>query len=172
MRRAFENPLAFLLRNTTQHAEDFSFARFPLELLQTAEYLLLRFVANATGVIENEFRLLGLLHLAIPLLHQRADNFFRVVRVHLATKGLDVKRLHSDFFGTRGLQSAMKQAHEPTDAKERQHETAETIKSVMEAFAVRSLRDQAENDAGKEGEEDGSFKVIECDLHKRIRRAI
>jgi hypothetical protein len=38
----------------------------------------------------------GLFHgfnLSITLMHQRADDFLRVMHIHLATKGLKVKRL-------------------------------------------------------------------------------
>src|SRR5690349_16322464 len=55
--------------------------------------LLLSFVADGAGVVKNQMGLFDGLHLTIPLMHQRADDFFRVMHIHLAAKGLQVKGL-------------------------------------------------------------------------------
>src|SRR5947209_5599285 len=56
------------------------------------EDFLFGLVANGTGVIENQVGFLHGFHLPIALMHQRANDFFRVMDVHLAAKGLKVKR--------------------------------------------------------------------------------
>src|SRR5208283_3209967 len=57
------------------------------------EDLLLCFIADRASVVEDEVGLLLALHLRVSLRDERADDFFRVVEVHLAAEGLDVKRL-------------------------------------------------------------------------------
>ena len=59
MRRFFENPLAFLLSHASNYSEGFALAVFSLELLQAGENLLFGFVADAAGIVEDQFRLLG-----------------------------------------------------------------------------------------------------------------
>ncbi len=54
MRRAFENLLAFLLGDAAEHGEDLALARFALEVLQAVEDLLLGFIADAAGVVEDQ----------------------------------------------------------------------------------------------------------------------
>ena len=68
--------------------------RVALELLQPVKDLLLGLVADAAGVVENQLGFFGRLHPLVAFGQQRADDFFGVVRVHLAAEGLDVKRLH------------------------------------------------------------------------------
>jgi len=57
------------------------------------ENLLLGFVPDGAGVVQNQIGLLNRLHLPIPLLHQRANDLLRVMHVHLAAKGFEVKGL-------------------------------------------------------------------------------
>ena len=90
MRRALENFLAFLLCHASQYAEDLAFAG-ALEILQTVENLLLRLVANAAGIVEHQIGGFRRLHLVVALCQQGADDFFRVMRIHLATEGFDVE---------------------------------------------------------------------------------
>ena len=97
MRSFLENLLAFLLRHAAQHRERLALAVFFLELLQPVEHLLLGFIADAAGVVEDQLGFFGRLHLLVALMQQRADDLFRVVRVHLAPEGLDVEGLHSIF---------------------------------------------------------------------------
>jgi predicted AAA+ superfamily ATPase len=57
------------------------------------KYLLLGFVANGAGVIENQVSFLDRFHLAVTLMHQRANDLLRVMDIHLTAEGLDIKRL-------------------------------------------------------------------------------
>ena len=57
------------------------------------EDLLLGLIADRAGVIEDEVGIFFALDLAIALRDERAHDLFRVVEIHLAAKGLDVKRL-------------------------------------------------------------------------------
>src|SRR5262249_5442219 len=50
-RRLLENAAAFLLRDAADHGECLAFPRRALELIETAENLLLRFVPDATRVV-------------------------------------------------------------------------------------------------------------------------
>ncbi len=97
MRRAFENAFAFLLRHAPKDAENLALPCFTLELLQPMEHLLLGFVANAAGVVEHQLGLLHLLHLRITLCEQSADDFFRVVSVHLTAERLNIEGLHGNY---------------------------------------------------------------------------
>jgi hypothetical protein len=67
---------------------------FFLELVQAVKDFLLGLVANAAGVVEHQIGLFELLHLRVAIGNQRADDFFGVVRVHLAAEGFDVKSFH------------------------------------------------------------------------------
>ncbi len=70
---------------------------FSLELLEPVKNLLLGFVADTAGVVEDQLRLFGRFHLLVALMEQRPDDLLRIVRVHLAPEGLDVEGLHSIF---------------------------------------------------------------------------
>ena len=93
MRRPLENPVAFLLGYAAQHAELLALGLQFLEICQAMEYLLLGFVADGAGVVENQVGLLDSLDLAIALLDERADDFLGVMDVHLAAEGFQVKSL-------------------------------------------------------------------------------
>ena len=84
---------AFLLRDATQNGETLPLFVQRLVVVQAVEDLLLRFIADGAGVVEDQrgFRLC--LDLAIALVHQRSDDLFRVMDIHLAAEGFDVKRL-------------------------------------------------------------------------------
>src|SRR4029077_17774068 len=55
--------------------------------------LLFRLVANRAGVIKHQPRLFDRRNLTIPLLQKRPNHLLGVVRIHLAPKGFEVKRL-------------------------------------------------------------------------------
>ena len=93
MRRALEDLLALLLGDAAEHGKALPFLLQLLEVVQAMEDLLLGFIADRAGVVEDEVGLLFALHLRVALRDERADDFFRVVEVHLAAEGLDVKRL-------------------------------------------------------------------------------
>jgi hypothetical protein len=91
VRRALEDLLAFLLGDTADYGEDFPFARVPFEMLQTIENLLLCFIPDAAGVVENVVRRFHGIDLRVAFMEHRAHDFFRVVSIHLAPESLDVE---------------------------------------------------------------------------------
>ena len=93
IRRPLENLFAFLLGHTTEHANDLPLAGIALEVLQTIEYFLLRLIANAARIKEDELRVSGLLHARVTLRKQSSGDFLRVVGIHLAAEGLYVESL-------------------------------------------------------------------------------
>ena len=93
IRCPLEDLLAFLLRHATQHAEALPLLVQSFIVIQAIENLLLRLVANRAGVVQNQRRVDLGFHLAIAFLHQRPNDFFRVMGIHLAAESLNVKRL-------------------------------------------------------------------------------
>src|SRR5688572_29515906 len=93
----FENLVAFLLSDASEHAKSFALVLF-LELIQPIENLLFGLIANAAGVVKQQIGFGGALGLRIATRKQRADHFLRVVDVHLTAKRLDVELLHARFF--------------------------------------------------------------------------
>ena len=79
---------AFLLRYTAQNGEDLAAPVIFLELIQAMKNLLFGFVPDTTGVVENELGLVRCLHLSVATSNESANDFFRVVGVHLATERL------------------------------------------------------------------------------------
>ena len=69
--------------------------RIALELLQPVKNFLFGLVANAARVVKHQLGVFECGDLEITLVDQRAHDFFRIVRVHLAAEGLDVEGLHS-----------------------------------------------------------------------------
>src|SRR5581483_2797224 len=167
MRGAVEDALAFLLSYAAENAKNLTFAGFTLELLKTAEYFLFGFIADAASVVEDELGFVGLGNLRVAAFEQSADYLFGVVRVHLTAEGLDVEGLHGSSAAVT-FASSMQHAHEPADAEESQHETAEAIGSIVNAFAIGALRNEPQNDAHQQRENDGKFEVIDTDLHRRL----
>ena len=92
IRRPLEDLLALLLRHAPQHGELLALALHPLVLVQPVEDLLLRLIADRAGVVQNQASRRLVLHLGIPLLLQRPNDFFAVMGVHLAAEGFDIKR--------------------------------------------------------------------------------
>ncbi len=64
-------------------------------VVEAVEDLLLGLVADGTGVVENQPGLCFGVHLAVALTLKRANDFFRVMGVHLAAEGLKIE----GFFG-------------------------------------------------------------------------
>ena len=93
IRSPLEDLFAFLLRYATEHAKALSLFVEGLVVVQAIEDLLLRLIADGAGVVQNQRRVDFGLHLAIAFLHQRPNDFFRVMGVHLASESFNVKRL-------------------------------------------------------------------------------
>ena len=97
--RALEDLLAFLLGDAAENGEALPFLVQLLEVVEAVEDLLLGLIANGAGVVHDEVGVLFALDLLVALGDERADDFFGVVEIHLATKGLDVEGL---LLGTHG----------------------------------------------------------------------
>ncbi len=93
IRRALENLFAFLLCHAPQHAKTFALLVELLVVGQPVEDLLLRFITDGTGIVENQPGLFDGLNLPVSFGHKRAHDFFGVVRIHLAPEGFEVKGL-------------------------------------------------------------------------------
>ena len=93
MRRALENLFAFLLGHAAQHAKLLALFQQLLVIGEPIEDLLLRLVADGASVVQNQVSLLDRLHLPVALMHQRANDLFRVMHVHLAAEGFEVEGL-------------------------------------------------------------------------------
>ena len=91
MRGALENLFAFLLGHAAEHAKLLALGQQLLVVGETMKDFLLRLVADGAGVVENQVGLLDRFHLAVAFVHQRANDFFRVVDVHLAAEGFEVE---------------------------------------------------------------------------------
>src|SRR5215472_6040741 len=91
MRGAFENLFAFLLRNAAEHSKLFPLFLQLLEIRQPMKDFLFGFVTDGAGVVQNQISLLDSLHLSIAFLHERADDLFRVMHIHLAAEGFQIK---------------------------------------------------------------------------------
>lgn len=88
-----KDALSLLLGDTAENAKLLAFALHTLVLVEAVKDLLLGFIADGAGVVEDQagFCLIGDLDIALVL--QRTDDFFRVMGVHLAAEGFDIKRL-------------------------------------------------------------------------------
>jgi len=93
MRRALENLFAFLLGHAAQHSKLLALGQQFFVVRQPMEHFLLRLIPDGAGVVQNQVGLLDRLHLAIAFMHQGADDFFRVMHVHLAAEGFEVEGL-------------------------------------------------------------------------------
>src|SRR5262245_54439780 len=92
MRRSLEDLLAFLLCDTAKHTELFALGLEFLEIIEAMKDLLLGFVSDRTRVVKDQVSRLYCVHLSVALLHERADDFFGIMHIHLAAKGFQVKR--------------------------------------------------------------------------------
>ena len=71
-----------------------------LVFVQAVKNLLFRLVADGTGVIEDQAGILFRLDLPVTFVLQCADDLFRVMGIHLAAEGLQIKGFlgcHSNF---------------------------------------------------------------------------
>ncbi len=93
IRGALEDFFAFLLGHAAQHGKALPFFVQRLVIVQAIEDLLLGLVADRAGVVQDQRGFNLRFDLAIALMHQRPNDFFRVMDVHLAAEGLNVKRL-------------------------------------------------------------------------------
>src|SRR4029077_7260342 len=93
MRRALKNLLPLLLSDAAQDAKLLALGQELFVIGQPVENFLLRFVADGAGVVEDQVGLLDRLYLAVTFMHQRANDFFGVVRVHLAAEGFQIESL-------------------------------------------------------------------------------
>ena len=93
VRELLEKLLAFLLGDTASHAEnEFRIAVFKgFEATQVAVGLAYRFIANSTGVQQDQAGLVGLFDLPVTDAAEQVDNSFRINHIHLAAKGLQIK---------------------------------------------------------------------------------
>src|SRR3984893_17323941 len=95
-RSAFENLFAFLLRHAAEHANHF--AGFASEIIsgveqaEPGENFVRGLFADTARIVENQPRLAGRSDLPIPAPQQHARHLLRIVLVHLAAEGLEIKR--------------------------------------------------------------------------------
>ena len=90
---ALKNLVAFLLRHAAQDAKLLALLLKLFVIRQPVKDFLLRLIADRTSVVENQSSLFDGGYLAIALGHERANDFFRVMDIHLAAKGFQVERL-------------------------------------------------------------------------------
>jgi hypothetical protein len=91
--RLVENLFALLLGDAAEDGKLFALSLQLLVLVQAVKDLLFGFVADGTGVVEDQPGVGFILDAGVSLLLQRADDFFGVMGVHLASKGFDIKSL-------------------------------------------------------------------------------
>jgi hypothetical protein len=113
-------------------------------LLQPVENFLLSFVADAAGVIENEFRFFRAFDLRIAVLQKRAHDLFRIVGIHLAAERFYVKLLHFACL-TASRRLSVQKVHYPTDAEQRDDEVSETLQAVTQPFTIGLLGHHSEH---------------------------
>ena len=89
---ALEDPLPFLLRHAAQHDEALARRIKLLVVVQAIEDFLFGFVADGAGVVEDQIGGSFGIHLGVAFMAKRADDFFRVMHVHLATESLEIER--------------------------------------------------------------------------------
>ena len=91
---AFKDLFTFLLGDATDDCKDLIFTFF-LEFVQAGKDLLLGFVTDAAGVVDDEIGFFRGWNLLVAFTDEGADDLLGIVDVHLATKGFDVKVLHA-----------------------------------------------------------------------------
>ena len=94
-RRPLENLFALLLRQAAEHADHLAGIDAPIvlgiKLAQAREDLLRGFLPNAAGIVKNQDGIVRRSHLPVSAPQENAGYFLRIVIVHLAAEGLDVK---------------------------------------------------------------------------------
>ena len=83
VRRFFEDFLAFLLGYASEDGEGLALG-IALEMIQAVEDFLFGFIADATGVVEDQLGFFESGDLRIALADEGADDLFGIVRIHLA----------------------------------------------------------------------------------------
>ena len=91
MRGALENLLAFLLCHTPQNTETLALFLQFLVVRQAVEDFLLGFIANGTGVVENQPGFFDRENLAVSLGQKCANYLLRIVHIHLAAKDFQIE---------------------------------------------------------------------------------
>jgi hypothetical protein len=94
--RALKNLLAFLLRYASEDTKPLALFLQLLVVVQAVEDFLLRFVTDGAGVVEDKIGFFNGFHLTVSLGNKCADNFFRVVDIHLTAEGFEVEGLAGD----------------------------------------------------------------------------
>ena len=89
---ALEDPLPFLLRHAAQHHEAFAGSVQLLVVVQTVEDLLFGFVADGAGVVEDQIGGGFGIYLGVAFMAKSADDFLRIMHIHLATESLKIER--------------------------------------------------------------------------------
>ena len=59
---------------------------------------------------------------------------------------------------------AMPEVHQPANPKNSDDKATKAVSPVTDPFTIRTLGNNSQNDAGEQGKEDGSFKVIQTEL--------
>ena len=94
LRRALKKPLAFLLRHAAQHSNHFPRAASALaESPEPRKDLLRGLFPDAAGVVKHKVSLIVVFDGRHPTRHQHALHLLRIVHVHLAAEGFNVKGL-------------------------------------------------------------------------------
>src|SRR5579871_629152 len=88
-----EDALAFLLGDAAEDGKLFALALEALVLVEAMEDLLLGFVADGTGVVEDQAGIGFVLDAGVALVLKGANDFFRIMGVHLAAEGFDIESL-------------------------------------------------------------------------------
>src|SRR5207244_13267186 len=91
VRRAIENFLSLLLGDTSQDGEFFSLRLKLFVIGKTMKDLLLGFVADGAGVIEDQAGVFDGRNLSVALGNERANDFLGVMDIHLAAEGFEVE---------------------------------------------------------------------------------
>ena len=98
MRRALENFLTLLLGNTSEHSEFFPLRLKLFVIGESVKDLLLGFIADGAGVVEDQAGVFDGRNLAIALGNERADDLLGVMDVHLAAESFEVEGFLGLFF--------------------------------------------------------------------------
>ncbi len=106
---ALEDPLPFLLRHAAQNDKAFARGIELLVIVQAVEDLLFGFVADRASVVEDQVGGNFRIHLLVALMAKSADDFFRVMDIHLATESFKIERFsgrHGETEYTAGKRAA------------------------------------------------------------------
>ena len=107
IRSALEDFFPFLLRHAPQDHEAFALGVELLVVVQAVKDLLFGFIADGAGVVEDQVGGDLGIYLLVALMAQRADDFLRVMHIHLATESFEIKRffrrhIETEYTAVRG----------------------------------------------------------------------